>query len=557
MNNDDEIIFKNAISNFKEKKYLSASENFEYLLAKYPKNINLLKNLSLSYFHDKKFFKAETSLKNILKINNKDKDIVEFLIACLKKQDKAQEVIEVIKIYSDIINPKYNLMSKFERAQIPESVEDIEFIRKNTLEKISISCSDEKNNLKIDENFLDPPIFTFSYDNENNLDLTKKFHKLFINYYPELSQKICLKKKIRLDKIKIGFVSEYFSSHTISKLFKGVIFMLNEDIFDIKVFYLGHKKPIDQEFLDKEITKKNLTTIALPKNFKSKTEVILKENLDIIFYPDIGMSAEMYYLSFLRLAPKQITCWGHPETTGNPNIDYFLSSKLLETKDFNPQKNYSEKLLLSDYLPMYFYKPKIHKIDDEEITKNNIYSCPQSLFKIHPDFDDIIIKILKNDLKGKIFLIHDNDKVLSKKIYLRIKKKDSQHLDRLIFLDRMNLENYIHHCGRSTILLDPFYFGAGNSFHESMFYGTQTVSMPTHFLKSRIVLGAYKQMKITDPPIANSVEDYVDIAIFLANMPPKSILERKKFYQKCADKNLFENEKAIRSIENILINISK
>jgi predicted O-linked N-acetylglucosamine transferase (SPINDLY family) len=222
MNNDDEIIFKNAISNFKEKKYLSASENFEYLLAKYPKNINLLKNLSLSYFHDRKFFKAETSLKNILKINNKDKDIVEFLIACLKKQDKAQEVIEVIKIYSDIINPKYNLMSKYERAQIPESVEDIEFIRKNTLEKISISCSDEKNNLKIDENFLDPPIFTFSYDNENNLDLTKKFHKLFINYYPELSQKICLKKKIRLDKIKIGFVSEYFSSHTISKLFKGI-----------------------------------------------------------------------------------------------------------------------------------------------------------------------------------------------------------------------------------------------------------------------------------------------------------------------------------------------
>ena len=71
------------------------------------------------------------------------------------------------------------------------------------------------------------------------------------------------------------------------------------------------------------------------------------------------MSSEFYYLSFIRFAKIQITTWGHPITTSNESIDYFLSSKLLETND--AQKRFSEKLILSDYLPMYFYKPKIKK----------------------------------------------------------------------------------------------------------------------------------------------------------------------------------------------------
>ena len=37
------------------------------------------------------------------------------------------------------------------------------------------------------------------------------------------------------------------------------------------------------------------------------------ENLDIIFYPDIGMSPTTYFLAFSRFAPVQIVSWGHPE----------------------------------------------------------------------------------------------------------------------------------------------------------------------------------------------------------------------------------------------------
>ena len=101
-------------------------------------------------------------------------------------------------------------------------------------------------------------------------------------------------------------------------------------------------------------------------------------------------------MSFIKLATYQITSWGHPETTGNKMIDYFLTSKLIESE--GSERYFSEKLLYADHLPMYYYPPDIkNNLQKSELTKNNIYSCPQTLFKIHPEFDEIIGKIQKKD----------------------------------------------------------------------------------------------------------------------------------------------------------------
>ena len=54
----------------------------------------------------------------------------------------------------------------------------------------------------------------------------------------------------------------------------------------------------------------------------------------------------------------------------------------------------------------------------------------------------------------------------------RLKKEFSENLDRIKFIDRLAPEEFIHHCGKASVLLDPFWFGAGNSFHESMLYGS-------------------------------------------------------------------------------------
>lgn len=553
MNINAETLFKKGVESFRAKNFVEAEKIFLELKNFYPTNKDILKNLSICFFQNKKFEKCENIIKNMIDLGFKETKLIEYLLLVLKKQDNVKEILNLIHSEKENINQKYKLLEKFERPAISVDVDEIKHYREKSLEKINNELLEKNLNLDVDQQFLDPPLFYYSYDDKNNLELSKKLNLLFRNSYPDLNQKFPINYTDN-EKIKIGFVSEYFKNHTISKLFKGLILNLDNSLFEIYIFHLNNGKEIDEEYLTHEKNGK-LKIFKLPKLFKEKINTILGQNLDLVFYPDIGMSTQLFYLTFIRLAKYQITSWGHPETTGNPNIDYFLSSKLLEI-DFDSAKNhYTEELVLMDHLPMYFFKPKIKKIDDDELVSKNIYSCPQTLFKIHPDFDNVISKILKNDKNAKIYFIKGKEISFTKKTFERLKKKVGIDIDKITFLDPMTTKEYINHCGRASVLLDPFYFGAGNSFHESMFYGTPTISKPNQFMRSKIVEGAYKQMKIKEPPIFKSLDEYVHKAIEFANFSPQKILETKKYFSKCAEENLFENKEALKDFQNTLLNM--
>ena len=413
MQKNSEVLFQKGIENFRNKNFLEAEKCFEELKNIHPTNKDILKNLSICYFQNKKYENSEKIIETMFALGHKENKFIELLLLILKQQDKAEKILDIISKEKNNINPKYELLEKFERPAIATSNQELEHFRKNTYEKINLAITENNLSLRVDDHYLDPPLFYYSYENKDNLNLSKKMNELFRKSYPELQQKFQL-KNIENKKIKIGFISEFFNKHTISKLFKGLIINLDKSLFDVNIFYLDNGKGLDQEFLNNE-KGSNLKSFKLPKPFNDKTNIILDQNLDIIFYPDIGFSTQLYYLTFLRLAKIQITSWGHPETTGNTNIDYFLSSKLLEENFEIAQTHYSEKLLMCDYLPMYYSKPKINRIDDTELQSNNNYSCPQSLFKLHPDFDDIILKILQNDKKAKIYLIKSKEVIFSKK----------------------------------------------------------------------------------------------------------------------------------------------
>ena len=65
--------------------------------------------------------------------------------------------------------------------------------------------------------------------------------------------------------------------------------------------------------------------------------------LDILFYQDIGMEPFSYLLALARLAPVQCVSYGHPDTTGIPNMDYYVSNDLYEPP--GAAEHYSERLV--------------------------------------------------------------------------------------------------------------------------------------------------------------------------------------------------------------------
>ena len=547
-------IFNEAQNFFIKKNYSLARENWLKILKIYPKNLSILRNIALTYFYENKLEENEQILKKIIDINIKEPNALTMLIFNLEDQDKISEAKEFISLglKENVLDENWKFKQMIMQPIIKLDIKEIDIERSIIEKNVDKVLSEQKEfSFNIDNHLIKPAHFSLSYDHNDNLIINKKFIKFFKKIYPELNTVYKI-NNFNNSKIKIGFISEYFTDHTIGKLFKGIILNLDSKIFDINIFHTDKTKKgkILQEFLDAE-KKQLIKNHFLPKLFKEKQKLILKHNLDILFYPEIGLSLQLYYLSFLKLAKIQITSWGHPETTGNPSIDYFLTSKLIESTE--NQKNFSEKLIFSDLLPMYYYYPKVkNKLNLDDLNKKDIFSCPQTLFKIHPDFDQIIAKVQKDNKKAKFYFIKDANNTLYKKLLVRFKKNQNIDVDRITFLDGLNWEEYINHCGKSTVLLDPLHYGAGNSFYESMVYGTPTITMPTKYTKSRLVLGAYKQMEIEDlkfDPIAKSVDNYVEKIIELNNK--KDLIDLKQNLQNKAKENLFENKKIIQNLEKI------
>ncbi len=547
--------FEEGIKFFQKKDFKQAQIYFEKTLEDAPNSSPTLENLSKSYLATKDYDKAEKILKYFISLKKEDDQIAYKLLyeiySTLNKYDELKNLTESA-INKNKLDNEFHLKSRLFYPSFFRSLKEIDEIRKSFTNEVEKLIENENvPNLELSEKLFKPPNFELSYDGYDNLIINKKLIKLYNKIYPDLEniEEYSFSKN---KKIKIGFISQFFSDHTIAKLFKGIIYKLNKEIFEVYIFHSDKTLPgaLFNE-INESVVLYNYDNIILPKDFREKVKTIRDKNLDLLFYPDIHMSTNLYYLTLLRLAKFQITSWRHPETTGNNKIDFFLSSKLMETDGY--QNNFSEKVLLSNYLPMYFYKPKVtFALKKEDMLSKNIYSCPQSLFKMHPSFDEAIKKILHKDKKAQIYFIKDKKEILSKMFFDRLKKEMPENIDRINFIDRLTPEEFVHHCGRVSVLLDPFWFGSGNTFHESMLYGTPTVTMPTKYLKSRIVTGAYKQMQIDDAPIFNNVDDYVDKSIELAN---QDNLDLKMYYKERAEKNLFENQNVISDLENIFKSI--
>lgn len=416
-----------------------------------------------------------------------------------------------------------------------------------------INGLDYLNNLEnfiFDSNFPDNQTFLLSYSNFSNLELLKKKEKVFRKIFPKLNNVVPITHTFS-SKIRIGFISQFLTDHTIGKLFQGLIKNLDKKKFDIFIFHSHYTK---EGRIKKSIDSSATKSVKLSKNFDNKVLVIRNEKLDILFYSDIGMSSDLYYLTFLKLARYQINSWGHPETSGNSTIDYFISSKVCETTD--AQKFYSEKLINFNNFTSFYEVPNFLQKDFNisNFGKHNIYFCSQSLFKILPDFDLILKKILEKDQRAQLIFIKDQWNSWYKILLNRWKKSINKNLDRIKFVDRLSVDEFINLSGNSNVLLDPVYFGAGNSFIETFIYGTPMVTFPGSFLRSRLVMGLYNQMRISNPPIVYNNDDYINLSIELANNRKKNEEIRSQIIEN-SNKFFFNNYLVINEFEKFFTSL--
>jgi tetratricopeptide (TPR) repeat protein len=347
--------------------------------------------------------------------------------------------------------------------------------------------------------FRPPSHYYMSYHGRCNKEISTRLSAL----YPQVKSKK-LNVSAASKKSFLVISDLLYDGHTIAKLNEGLLTCLSKKYFDTTVLIPSDNNQTTIMNLKKGI--KNIEVVT--DDFILLKNRIEKMQPDFIFYPEIGMSDLIYSLAHYRLAPVQFTSWGHPDTTGIKNIDYFISSTNIEPQ--NSGKHYTEKLIKLSKLPAVYTKINLNNNVSNHIgpiaLDNKYISCLQSSFKFHPEFDAIILEIFIQNPTIKLYVIESSNHDLLMQRF----KQNGIDENRVVALPRMNKDDFLNFYSKSTVALDPIHFGGGNTVYEGMGLGVPIVTLPGEFMRSRITFGAYKQMGL-DTLVANSTEEYVEL----------------------------------------------
>jgi predicted O-linked N-acetylglucosamine transferase (SPINDLY family) len=391
--------------------------------------------------------------------------------------------------------------------------------------------------------------FYLAYHGYNDRELQRTTAELFRKVTPVLTHEAPhVGRKRRSGKIRLGVCSRHLSLHTIGILWAELFARLDREQFEISLF---HTHPVENR-IPRTLKERVDYSCCLPINMKAARKVIEDRELDILYYPDLGMEPLTYCLAFNRLAPVQCVTWGHPLTTGISTMDYFVSSKELELP--HAQEHYSEELVRLDTLNTYYMRPIASANVGRDAfgvrEDSTLYVCPQTLFKFHPDFDAIIQGVLEGDPKGELVLLEGNCAHHTTLIRKRLERSVPYLMNRIRFIPRLSHERFLELVRVADVMLDPIHFGGGSTTMQALSFGTPVVTLPSEFLRGRISYACYRHMG-TEALVAKDIKDYCRIAVELGQNPELRIATRRELQEKSSV--LYSNPKVVTECEEFLV----
>lgn len=386
------------------------------------------------------------------------------------------------------------------------------------------------------------PNFYLGYQARDDRDLQEAQGRYFLAATPSLGFTAPHVGRKPGARIKVGIVSNFFTKHTVGYLTLGLVTHLDRAHFDLVLFRTPHA--------GKDGTTAKFAAAApivdLPHNIKAARQVIADAGLDILHYPEIGMDHFTYFLAFARLATVQTMAWGHPITSGLPNIDLFLSVDAMEPP--HASAHYREKLMRLQGLSFAGERPAGTVEPDTYLdAKRPAYVCAQSMFKVHPDFDATLAQILRQDSDGLMYFLGHSPATIEI-LKTRLEKACGRDIERVRFLPRMTGRQFLAMVKAAGVLLDVPQWSGGKTSLEALAMGTPIVHMPGEFMRGRHTLAFYKRMGM-DTMIADNPAAYAALAG--RAMHDKAF--RAEVRARIAAQNgaLFDDRASIREIEQV------
>lgn len=529
--------------------FAAATDAFERYLALAPRDAAALNELGNLY---QRLGRAEDADRTYAKAIEADPANVAALANRARFQGDRGNVEAARELYAQAnrgnSTPQMLLAGATTLPVIYDSLEHVRLERARLLDELERL---DQAGVRIDPTrFVLPNLFYVAYQGENDREVMSRFARLLV---PTRQRAVPLPEPTPSGqkRLRLGVLSKYLCDHTIGHLNLGLIERLPKDQLEIVLLRLsGPSDPIAQRYAAAANQ-----VIPVAEDITAALQTIATARLDMLFYPDVGMDPFTFTLAASRLAPLQVTTWGHPDTTGLPTMDAFLSvvHELPEAVE-----HFTERLIRLPCLGVGLERPPAPppaKREQFGLPEGaTLYGCPQSLFKFHPAFDEVLAGILQKDPQARIALIEGNHAPWTERLQRRFASSLGDNARRVLWLKRFPREQFRQLVTLCDVLLDPTQFGGGHTSYEAFAYGVPVVTWPSPYLRGRLTLSQLRQMGLETELAVDSVKAYVDRAVELAN----DRSERQRLSRELADRSrvLFDPVPAVNAVTQAFLELA-
>jgi predicted O-linked N-acetylglucosamine transferase (SPINDLY family) len=400
-------------------------------------------------------------------------------------------------------------------------------------------------------------LFYLSYREESNSSLLSGYRRLCAEALGRATgiDGPCVPESPRDGRrLRVGFVSAHVRDHSVyHAILRGWLGKLPRDKFETTLFSLGVKRDAVTDGASKLVNHFE----ADPRSGPGWAKVIRQRRLDALIFPEVGMDPLTLALAGLRLAERQFAAWGHPETTGLPTMDHYLSGDAFEPAD--AQEHYSERLIRLPHFGVY-YEPQATQPVPVDFARYGIpaadpvFICPGTPFKYHPDDDWVLVEIARR-LGPCSFVFFEHEKAaLSQRLRARLAEAFRQAglgVDRyLVFVPWLPRAAFLGLLGQADVYLDTLGFSGFNTLMQAVQAHLPSVAYEGRCMRGRLGSGILRRLGLPEL-VATGRAQYVDIAVALAEDEGHRTATRLRLREN--EHRAYADVDAVAALERVLL----
>ena len=400
--------------------------------------------------------------------------------------------------------------------------------------------------------------FFLAYQEENNRDLLERHGRLCTRLMGDWfdRQAIPHAKKRGSAGMRVGVISQFFRKHSVwNAIVKGWFQRLDRERFELLAFNLGIGEDAETQFAKARASHFEEGARGL----RQWVEAITEQRPDVLIYPEIGMDPLTFKLASLRLAPVQVASWGHPETTGLPTMDYYLSAEDLEPAD--ARENYTERLVTLPHLGCCCQPSRVVATTPDVAglgidAKSPLLLCPGAPFKYAPQHDRVLVEIARSLGECRFIFFTHWKPALSENLRRRLEAvfaRNGLDFDHFVtFVPWQDGPGFHGWLERADVFLDTIGFSGYNTALLAVECGLPIVTREGRFMRGRLASGILKRMGLPDL-VAQTEEDYVALAVRLVQ--DAGYREQVGERIEASRPVLFDDVAVIRAMEDFLVSV--